>query len=355
MQPMPAPLKPEWLNALERPRHFSVCFSVARGKHPRRWQELDVRLRVDARPLATLLQSALLGARVYELFSLRRAGDVLRYLWAGWADAPCREPEVAHWIQGEEHTEGLPFLTLDRCFWRPESDWLDEDADNGQRAWWAQRRTSLWSDICSECIEIVTKVQSQVRASDDILVRRELALIDAGRHRRDAWPTREQVGALAPAPAAQSSPSAELIELIVSMARREDVHGVSCPFKDLSIWLALFREQLKRADRTGLAPREALFLAGPDGGIPHIHAEDFGASVHVPFEGAHEADLFVQPAWFGIDTDTAQQAQSIRAGLWGKTCKYFLSHRDYGDFAGDSKLKCGDWWLYGPVGLALPG
>ena len=348
MTPNLDPNEADWFAALERPRHFPLRFSVVRGRHPMRWRQLDVRLRVDARPLATLLRSALLGARVYELFSIRRSGDVLRYLWAGWADAPCREPELAHWIVGEERTQGLSFLALDRRFWRPESDWLDDDAGSDQRAWWAQRRTSFWSDLCSECMEIVTRLQAQVRASDDILIRHELALMDSGRHRRDAWPTREQVGALAPAPSPESSLPAELIELIVSTARREDVRGVSCPLADLSLWRALFREQRQRADRTGLAPREALFLAGPQGGLLHLHAEDFGASLFVPFEGAHEADLFVQPSWFHVDMDSAQRAQSIRAGLWGKTCKYFLSPRDHGDFAGDSKLKCGGWVLYGP-------
>ena len=45
--------------------------------------------------------------------------------------------------------------------------------------------------------------------------------------------------------------SDELRDLIISMARREDVHSVSCQFRDAELWKFLMEEQVRRAKDQG--------------------------------------------------------------------------------------------------------
>lgn len=347
----PSPLRLDWADLLSSARPFELSFYARNNQTPTVWGTEVVSLQVDARPLALLAQSALLGHRVYELFSIQRPGDVLRYLWVRWAGEPSQEWDAATWFEDKENQEGKSFLSLDRRHWRPESDWLDDDAFSATRAWWDHRRTDFWATLCAECLHILTQVQACIRSSPDELIRQELALMDAGQHRRELWPTREQIGALNPAPAADTTLPPELFELILALARQDDVRSVSCPFTDPALWRALAKEQLRRAKAQGLAPRDALFLAGPEGGIPHVQAADWGAAVHIPYEGCCEADLFVQPSWFGIDQDAAHRGGSIRAGLWDRKCLYVLTHRDYGRFAMESTQTVGGWCLYQPEAL----
>lgn len=341
-------LRRDWADLLISARPFELSFYARSGHKPAVWGTQVVPLQVDARPLALLAQSALLGHRVYELFSIQRPGDVLRYLWVRWAGEPSQEWDAATWFKDKENQEGKSFLSLDRRHWRPELDWLDDDAFSATRAWWDHRRTDFWTTLCAECLQIVIQVQACLRSSPDELIRQELALMDAGQHRRDLWPTREQIGGLDPAPAADSTLTPEQFELILTLARQDDVLSVSCPLTDPALWRALAKEQLRRAKVIGLAPQEALFLAGPEGGIPHVQAADWGAAVHIPYEGCCEADLFIQPTWFCVDPDEAQRGGSIQAGLGHRKCRYVITHRDYGQFANDETQAVAGWFFYKP-------
>ena len=73
----------------------------------------------------------------------------------------------------------------------------------------------------------------------------------------------------------KSDISDELRELILSIARRDDVSSVSCQFHDFPLWEGLLAEQTKRAQLSGKPPRDAFFLCGPDSGI-------YGVAKHYP-------------------------------------------------------------------------
>lgn len=326
----PNSLPPNWTEPLSSARPFEISYNVVRSHKPVAWGTEVLPLQVDARPLAVLAQSALLGHRVYELFPIQRPGDVLRYLWVRWAGEPSPDQDAATWFRDMENQEGKSFLRLDRKHWRPESDWLDDDAFNATRAWRNHRRTSFWATLCVEYLDIVTQVQTHIRSSPDELIRQELALMDAGQHRRDLWPTREQIGALESAPAADTALPPELFELILALAR-QDVRSVSCPFTDPALWRALAQEQLRRAKAQGLAPQDALLLAGPEGGIPHVRAEDWGGCRSHPLRGllrgrfVHPAGMVwhrpgrrpawrLDPSWLvGSDVPVCAHAPGLRA------------------------------------------
>ena len=115
----------------------------------------------------------------------------------------------------------------------------------------------------------------------------------------------------------ESDISVELRELILLMAKREDVHSVSCQFYDFKLWEGLLNQQVTRARKSGKAPRDAFYLCGPDSGISGIAKlhpgledvpkeewfkgdtleEKMGGDIHIPLEGVCGADFFVYPTW----------------------------------------------------------
>jgi hypothetical protein len=101
-----------------------------------------------------------------------------------------------------------------------------------------------------------------------------------------------------------------LRDFILAMARREDVHSVSCQFQDAPLWEGLLHEQVKRSRQTGQRPRDAFFLCGPDSGMPGI------AKLHPGLEGLPEEE------WFTGDTLEERLGGSIHipyeGRVWGR-------------------------------------
>lgn len=164
----------------------------------------------------------------------------------------------------------------------------------------------------------------------------------------------------------------ELKDAILELARQSDIRSISCPFDDFHLWEGLFREQLRRAQESGLRPRLALFLAGPDGGIPGITPPRFiddeddgkyppvadprtgglapdmwGGNVHIPYEGACEADLFILPGWHQVFPERMDESGATLSDLLaGKRCNYLLSHRDLGELPCATRKELAGWTLY---------
>jgi hypothetical protein len=161
----------------------------------------------------------------------------------------------------------------------------------------------------------------------------------------------------------------ELRELILSMARRKDVHSVSCQFRDARLWEGLLGEQVKRAQETGKAPRNAFFLCGPDSGIPGIAERHHGledlpseqwfngdtleeklvGDIHIPYEGVCGADFFVYPAWRKIFVEAwEKEGAELDRATAGKRCNHLLIEQDLGEPACATRIGpiAGGWWLY---------
>jgi hypothetical protein len=163
----------------------------------------------------------------------------------------------------------------------------------------------------------------------------------------------------------------DLRTLILTLARRKDVHSVSCQFQDRALWKGLLVEQVRRARATGRPPREAFFLCGPDGGIPGIAKlhpgldddydgspprfngdtleEQMGGAVHIPYEGVCGADLLVYPAWRRLYPLRWQQAGAELDWITvDKPCNHLLTDRDLGEAPNATRTGpvAGSWWLY---------
>ncbi len=167
----------------------------------------------------------------------------------------------------------------------------------------------------------------------------------------------------------QSDLPDELRELILAMARRDDVHSVSCQFYDFQLWEGLLSEQIKRARQMGRQPSDAFFLCGPDSGIFGVAKhypgmdeipqdewfkgdtleEKMSGDIHIPLEGVCGADLFVYPSWRKIYPEAWRKAGAeLDWATAKKPCNHLLIEKDLGD------TKCatrtgpisGNWWLY---------
>lgn len=161
----------------------------------------------------------------------------------------------------------------------------------------------------------------------------------------------------------------ELRDLILSLARRPDVHSVSCPFRDTKLWEGLLREQLRRAQASGQAPQEAFFLAGPDSGIPGVAKtfpgmedlpedqwfdgstleERLGGKIHIPYEGVSGADLFIYPDWRKIYPEAWQEdGADLDSATAGKPCNHLLIEQDLAEPGCATRVGpiAGSWWLY---------
>lgn len=163
--------------------------------------------------------------------------------------------------------------------------------------------------------------------------------------------------------------SDELRDLILTMARREDVHSVSCQFQDAKLWEGLLGEQVKRARQTGKPARNAFFLCGPDGGITGIakhHAEledlpreewfkgdtleeKMDGDIHIPYEGVCGADLYVYPSWRNVYPEAWEKdGAQLDWATANKPCNHLLIQKDIGEPACATRTGpiAGSWWLY---------
>ena len=120
----------------------------------------------------------------------------------------------------------------------------------------------------------------------DYLLQHEINLIDHKRHRIDYLPSIDRLVSWEVMVGPKTTLEKPLFELICKLIKSEKVQSVSCPFQDYALWRVLVEEQVRRAESTGLPPQQALFLSGPDSGLPHIDASNWGGEAHIPYEGA---------------------------------------------------------------------
>jgi hypothetical protein len=154
--------------------------------------------------------------------------------------------------------------------------------------------------------------------------------------------------------------TSELHHVILNLAKQPDIHSISCPFVDYDLWEALLQEQVRRSQVTGLPYQEALYLSGPDSGIRGMERatengeeREFappstGGYVHIPWQGATGADLFIVPAWRVVRPGAGPNPEKLGYTV-GTSCNYVLSHRDLGAMDCALRTIVAEWFLYKSV------
>lgn len=306
---------------------------------------------INARPLVALIEAAFSGSGVYELMSIQRPGDLLHYLWV---DLSGLDLDVIQYVEdlvnsrkpfpskSPEKLASMSFTEFDGCFF-----WAGDDTYPFAVSWLRHRESAYWSEKLPPLLALTRKMQDELRGADDFLLKHEISLIDAQKHRRDFLASPERQAVLSNSVTAQTELPKDLFQLIGKLIKQDDVQSVSCPFDDFALWRELVAEQVRRAHKLGVPPQQALTLNGPDSGLSHVIAEDWGGEIHIPYEGVCEADLFILPKWFNLFPDRAMGSNgSLSKAVGGRMCHYVLSDRDYGELDAATRETCGGWHLY---------
>jgi len=334
---------------LTAPEHIHIGNYRASGPDKR---DCSFAIEVDARPLVVLAESAALGSRVYEFMSIRRPGDALHYLWVRLATV---DSEVVGHIMERKNAEDsfacrsgrmpsvveIAFAELDSYFVRE-----GDDTSPFAGVWRDHREGRYWQEKAKALLETIVQLQSRLQQTTDFLLLNELRLIEQGDHPRDYLTAAERRSELTIEIPPQSELPADLFRAITGLIQLDTVRSVSCPFPDFALWRALVTEQVRRAQRSRIEAQKAFTLCGPDSGLPHVSAEDWGGGVHIPYEGACEADLFILPSWRVFRAELAQQGGSLAHALGVAQCQYVLAPHDYGELGSAIRTVVGDWVLY---------
>lgn len=147
--------------------------------------------------------------------------------------------------------------------------------------------------------------------------------------------------------------SASLLAALRRLAALPTVRSVSCPFRDPAVWRMLIDEQLRRAADSALHPQLAFGLTGPDAGLTHVPVAAWGGCVHVPYEGAAPADLFINPTWRvsfpeygGADGSLSAVVHGIESPSIGYFCHHLVTNEDFGELDCAVREPLGAGWVH---------
>jgi NAD-dependent SIR2 family protein deacetylase len=326
---------------------------------------------LDARPLVLLIEEAASGLHVYEFLTIQRPSDIFYYLWvqvterATWLSTYVLNEHKVRDRFGFDKLESasLGLATFDSFF-----KFRGEDTETSYYQWLSFRGSLQWKQYFFSILKIVGLAQAALRSRNEFLLKEEIARIDSKSHHCDFTSGFRRQGFLKPRFEKGNDVPTELFNLIMAFARRPEISSVSIPHTDFKLWRALVAEQVKRAKVADPDSAKVFELNGPDGGIPYVNAGyerldlEWGGDVHVPYEGACGSDLFVQPNWFQINVEKAQETRNFNEavfGIWGdigvKQCKYLMTHRlDLGELPSATRITYGDWAIYFPFTSTHP-
>lgn len=309
-------------------------------------------VELDALPLRVLLEEAALGSRIYETLTISRPGDILNYLRVRLVEvAPQLSKRFAErdplFEPPHECGDGyLPFVTFDGAFY-----WAGDDTEPDAACWRGYRESPLWRELAEALLLDVRAVQRVIRDSDDFLTRREVARIDSGEHPRAMLAQVSRACRSERRTPDHSALPIAFLRLIDDLVTRDTVASVSCPLPDYWLWRRLVEEQIRRSDKAGCALQTAFSLSGPDGGL-RVPFEDWGADVHIPYEGACGADLFIKPYWRRTNLKADARGGSLSDVVFaehfppaGYVCHYLLTQEDMGILHCATRTDVGDGWV----------
>jgi hypothetical protein len=143
-----------------------------------------------------------------------------------------------------------------------------------------------------------------------------------------------------------------LLVALAALIVRPTVESVSCPFQHPWVWHLLVKEQLRRCALTGKPLQHAFALCGPDSGLYTNVVERLGGYVHIPYEGASGADLFIRPSWRNVfperddgEHSLSELLYSVEAPSLGWVCHYLMTDEDLGELQCATRTDIGGGWI----------
>ena len=301
--------------------------------------------KVDVYPdaLLRLMDDAKHGQRIYELYSIRRPGDVKKYLWvlikevtwrvsAGYRTA--REKDTTEYVKCDWPENECPYDSWDELFY---ASWDGEPEDS---AWLSYKHSNIIRKFIDQCYTEIKQAQQLLKDTGDLLIKNEIAHLESVNHSDDyaAHTPFNLTKRSAPATVWQRHDE-HFYKVLAELISKSDIHSVAYRYgEDYRALRMLCNEQLRRVRVTGKTLREALEINVLSNSLPSL--EPWGCDVIFYDEGLGYGDLFIDP------TNGAGCSVKELCEDYGRSPKYILTVQDFGEIKQYTQEQRGNLFLY---------
>jgi hypothetical protein len=260
-------------------------------------EQLDFRVEILTYALDALIEASLDARCVYELFSIRRLGDVFKYLWLKPIALPSRLQSRYESLRSgnqDEYSKShpflddqVPYLKFDDMFY---PNW---DADPEENVWLQMRHSDNLKAFIECCYEQVKQAQQNLRSSYDVLIQNTIRLMDEGNHPFDYRPnTPFTMMRHDWKPHKLSHFSENYYLKLVELLSNPSINSVACrDSNDYQTIKLCCAEQLRRVMHDGVSLDDFELCALGDS---PIDVDAWGAQLTWYSEGLGYGDLFIQ-------------------------------------------------------------
>lgn len=286
--------------------------------------------KVDVYPdaLLRLIDDAKNGQRIYELYSIRRPGDIKKYLWvlikevtwrvsAGYRTA--REKPSSEYVKCDWPENECPYDIWDDIFY---SSWDGEPEDS---AWINCKHSKTILQYIDHCFVEIKLTQQLLKDTGDRLIKNEISYIESVNHDYDyAAHTPFNLTKRSAIATVWESHDNQFYQVLAELITKPDVYSVAYRYgEDYRVLRILCNEQLRRVNISGNKPKEALEINVLSDSLPNL--EPWGCDVTFYDEGLGYGDLFIDP------TDGVGCSVKELVEKYGRNPKYILTVQGFGE------------------------
>lgn len=312
-----------------------------------RKEKIPFHVELDASAIARLIEDAEHAQRVYELFSIRRPGDIWKYVWLRLIELPRRmqaryeearkKLDSRHGAPHPWPESAIPYQAFDAFF---EGYW--EDTDPEESCWLMARRGAAFRQFAVGCLVQVREAQGRLRWAHDPLIRHEISQIDSGEHlyeHRTSTPF--QITRRDEPPPARQEFDAGYYKKLKELLLLPEIRSVACrSLGDYETVRLFCTEQRERADRCRQPPGRALVINIIADRV--IDTDAWDAHVRWHSEGLGYGDLFVEHGFGGYSIkELVEEHHRISS-------PFILTTRETGEAIGEIEgysREAGDGWV----------
>ncbi len=311
---------------------------------PHSGNQITFKVEILTYAIDSLIEATHDAMRVYELFSVRRVGDVWKYFWLRPVELPPRINDRYQHAREEatipyERThpwpnDQIPFLTFDDWFF-----W-HYDIEDEDEAWLYYRECAELKAFVESCYAQIQQAQIALRSSEDVLIRNAIKLLDAGKHKHDYAPN---------IPFYRSRNDVETYSLhrqsenyyrkLIEVLAMPEINSVAYrDGNDFQTIRLCCNEQVSRVHKYGISVDDYKISAV---GNMKVDVESWGAKVLFYEEGLGDGDLYIQQE---KDYGTPlKQLIEVNRRIYST---YIICIKDEGEITGYQREIGNDWVLY---------
>ena len=318
-------------------------YSIDLSFKPRKGNQITFKVEILTYAIDSLIEATRDAMSVYELFSVRRVGDIWKYLWLRPVELPPRIQEKYQRAREEAKppydkthpwpNDQIPFLTFDAWFF-----W-NYDIDEEDESWLYRREGEEFKAFVESCYAQVQQAQIALRCSEDLLIQNAIKLLDAGKHKQDYAP---QI----PFNRSRNDKSTynlhrhseDYYRKLIEVLEMPEINSVAYrDGNDFQTIRLCCIEQVKRVHEHGQSVDDYKICAI---GNMELDVESWGANVLFYEEGLGYGDLFIQQ-----ENDYGTPLKNL-VGSGRRYGHFLLSIKDEGEISGYQREIGKDWVLY---------